>query len=456
MSEKVKFGSKLGIIAATVGSAVGLGNVWRFPAETQANGGAAFLLIYVACVILFGIPVMTAEFALGRGGESDAAGVFRKITPERKGWWMVGVLAIVASYLILSFYMVVSGWTLEYLWQSLTGALYEGTAGETGAELEGVFAQRMSKNITDGYLPAQMTLLMTLANLFVLKRGINKGIEKMSNVMMPLLFVLLLAFCFVSLSLPKAAEGVEYFLRPDFSAVTPATVINALGQSFFSLSLAMGILVTYAAYYPASTKLTRTAVTVSMLDLLVALMMGFIIFPAVTTFGLQDSNLAGSSLVFLTLPEIFVRMGATQVWSSLFFLLLTVAAFTSTVSLGEVSVSFVMQRFKTSRDRACTYVFIPLMFLSTACALSVGPWSGFTILGMNLFDFLDTVTTNIMLPVGGILLCVYMGWIAPADFFKSQLTNGGKFRSVVFTPVRFIIRWLAPILIAVILISQFV
>lgn len=271
MSQKTTFASKIGLIAATVGSAVGLGNVWRFPAETQANGGAAFLLIYMACVFLLGIPVMTAEFSLGRGGASDATGVFRNVTPGKKGWWLVGALAILASYLILSFYMVVSGWTLEYLVQSVTGHLYSSASPAVGPDdAERLFSDKMAQYITGTYRPLVMTYIMLAANLFVLLKGVQKGIEKMSNIMMPLLFVLLVVFCAVSLSLPKAAEGVEFFLEPDFSAISAGTVVNALGQAFFSLSLAMGILVTYSSYYPKDTKLTRTAVTVSLLDLGVA------------------------------------------------------------------------------------------------------------------------------------------------------------------------------------------
>ena len=460
MSEKIKFGSKIGIIAATVGSAVGLGNVWRFPAETQANGGAVFLLIYILCIFILGIPVMTAEFSLGRGGCSDAIGVFRNVTPKRKGWWLVGALAILASYLILSFYMVVSGWTLEYLVQSLTGNLYtpttaaENVAGIAGEEV--LFQDRMSQYITGTYRPLVMTYIMLAANLGVLVMGVQKGIEKVSNIMMPVLFVLLLIFCAVSLSLPKAGEGLAFFLKPDFSSVTPATFVNALGQSFFSLSLAMGILVTYASYYPANTKLTRTAVTVSLLDLMVAILMGVIIFPAVMTFGLADHQLAGSALVFITLPEIFAQMGGTVFWSSLFFLLLSVAAFTSTISLAEVSVAFMQCHFRMSRVKACITVIAPLFILSSICSLSVGPWSDFTICGKTIFDFLDTVATNIMLPLGGILLCIYMGWIAPRTFFYNEITNNGTLRSRTFGVIAFVVKWIAPVLIAIILIWQFI
>lgn len=437
------------MIAATVGSAVGLGNVWRFPAEAQANGGAVFLFIYILCIFLLGIPVMTAEFALGRGGESDASGVYSRVTPGHKAWGAAGVMAILASYLILSFYMVVSGWTFEYLVQSVTGGLYSSSL--TG---EAAFRDKMDSFIIGTYRPIVMTVIMILANMYVLIRGVQKGIEKMSNIMMPVLFLLLVIFCGVSLSLDKAAEGLDFFLRPDFSHVTPATFVNALGQSFFSLSLAMGILVTYASYFPSDAKLTRTAVTVSLLDLMVAIFMGFIIFPAVMTFGLQDSNLAGSALVFITLPEIFAQMGGTRIWSSLFFLLLTVAAFTSTISLAEVSVAFMEKRADMSRAKAVLTVTLPLLILSPICSLSVGPWSEYTICGLTIFDFLDTVTTNIMLPVGGILLCIYMGWVAPKSFFRREITNNGALRSRALSIIYFIVRWIAPILIAIILMWQ--
>ena len=231
------------------------------------------------------------------------------------------MLAILSSYIILSFYMVVSGWTFEYLIQSVTGDLYS-----SAVEGEMAFRDRMGSYITGTFRPIVVTVLMIFGNMFVLIRGVQRGIEKMSNIMMPILFILLLIFCGVSLSLDKAREGLEFFLRPDFSVVTPATVINALGQSFFSLSLAMGILVTYSSYFPADARLTRTAVTVSLLDLMVAVFMGIIIFPAVMTFGLENSNLAGSALVFVTLHEIFAQMGGTRIWSTLFFMLLLSAA----------------------------------------------------------------------------------------------------------------------------------
>lgn len=455
MVKKAKFGSRIGLIAATVGSAVGLGNVWRFPAEAQANGGAAFLIVYILCVLLLGIPVMLAEFSLGRGTNSDAVGAFMKLSPGKK-WWGTGALAILASYLILSFYMVVAGWTLEYLWQSITGNLYAPVAGsETAADpMAASFHARMGEYITGSWKPLVMTYIMIAVNLFILLKGVQKGIEKMSNVMMPVLFLLLLVFACVAMTFPKAFDGLAFFLNPDFSKITPGVVINALGQAFFSLSLGMGILITYSGYFPRKTNLTNTALTVSGLDLLVALLMGFIIFPAVMSFGLDGESLEGATLVFVTLPEVFARMPLTQLWSALFFLLLAVAALTSTISLAEVSIAFMQDRFGLSRTKACVWVMLPLTVLSTLCSLSQGVLSDFKIAGMNLFDFLDTVATNYMLPIVAILTCIYLGWFAPKQFFREELSNHGTLSGTFIPAIMFIVKYIAPVLIAVILLAK--
>lgn len=452
MAQQSFFKSKIGLIAATVGSAVGLGNVWRFPAETQANGGAAFLLIYILCVMILGIPVMLAEFSLGRAGNSDAVSAFKNLGAAR-GWWGVGALGILASYIILWFYMVVAGWTLEYLIQSLTGVLYDPIAGVPDGS--GQFAARMNQFISEGPGAVVNTFLMIAINIGVLLLGVQKGIERLSSVLMPLLFLLLLVFCYVSVTLPDATAGLEYFLNPDFSKITPGVVLNALGQSFFSLSLGMGILITYSSYFPAKTKLIKTAFTVSLLDLLVAVMMGIIIFPAVMSFGLQNHGLEGATLVFVTLPEVFSQMPGTQFWSVLFFLFLLVAALTSTISIAEVSVKFMQDRFRFGRAKACLVVLCPLFLFSTVCALSQGPLSHIKIFGMTIFDSLDFFATNICLPVGSIFLCIYLGWFAPVGLFERQLTNDGTIRSRFVGIIRFIIRYLAPVLIALVLLSPY-
>jgi len=452
MSKKAQFGSKIGLIAATVGSAVGLGNVWRFPAEAQANGGAAFLLLYLGCVLVLGVPVMVAEFALGRGGGSDAVGSFKNLGAG-KGWWLVGGLAVTASYLIMSFYMVVAGWTLEYMWESLTGALYAPIDGIDS--LRDLFHTRMDEYVANDINPLIATVAIIAINIGILMAGVQKGIERLSNWMMPLLFVLLLAFMLYAMTLPGAKAGLEFFFRPDFSKITPMTVLKALGQTFFSLSLGMGILVTYASYYPADTKLTRTALTVSLMATLVAVMVGMIIFPGVMSFHLEGEAMQGSTLVFVTLPEMFAQMPGGSIWSMLFFLLLLVAALTSTISIAEVSVAFLQERFGMKRLPAVLTALLPLLVISSLCSLSLGSLNGFKVCGMTLFELFDYTATNILLPVGSILLCIYVGWFAPKGLFYSQVTNNGHLRGHIAAVILSLVKYVAPILIAIVLISTF-
>jgi len=450
MSSKATFTSKLGVIAATVGSAVGLGTVWRFPYEVQNNGGSIFLVTYLVCVLLMGIPVMLAEFSLGRGSGSDSVGAFRRLTPG-KPWWIIGATAVLASYLILIYYMVVAGWTLEYLWMSITNQLYAGI--DTAPNRTAVFSSIMNESLSTGWRPAFWTSVMILLNILVLLRGVKKGIERMSNTLMPLLFVILVVFCCVALSLPNAMEGVDFFLRPDFSKMNPQVLISAVGQAFFSLSLGMGILITYSSYYPKTTKLARTSVTVSGLVFLVAVLMGLIIFPAVKSFGIT-SDTQGVTLIFVTLPEIFTQMPATQLWSILFFFLLVVAALTSTVSVAEVTIAFLAAKFQMHRKKACYATLVPLFLLSSICAMSLGPLSHLQIFDKTIFDALDYLTSNIMLPVVAIFVCIYVGHVLPKSFLRDEMTNRGTMRSAVVPAILFIIRYIAPLLIAAVLINK--
>lgn len=453
MASNNEFGTKIGLIAATVGSAVGLGNIWRFPAETQNNGGAAFLLLYVVCVLVLGIPVMLAEFSLGRGGKSDAVGVFRNLTSGSK-WWIVGLFAVLASYLVLSYYMVVAGWTLEYLYESITGGLFE-SVGSGEEVMRTGFMAKMDEYISTDWPPLIFTYLVVAINIGVLLAGVQKGIEALSNILMPLLFVILIVLCCITLSLPSAGEGVRFFLTPDFTKITPSVVVSALGQAFFSLSLGMGILITYSSYYPADTKLTRTSVIVSLMSLLVAVLMGLIIFPAVKSFGLDKESLQGATLVFVTLPEVFANLPFPRLWSALFFVLLLVAALTSTISIAEVSVAMLRDRFRMSRTKSVFIILGSLMVFNTLCSLSFGSLADFRIFGQTIFDFLDNLTTNILLPLVSLGVCIYMGWFAPKGLLGDQLSNNGTLRSRITPAVMFIIRYVAPLLIAVILVSRY-
>lgn len=451
-SEKSLFKSKIGLIAATVGSAVGLGTVWRFPAETQANGGGAFLIVYIACVFLLGVPVMLSEFSLGRASRSDAVGTFSKLSPGTQ-WWVVGALAVLASYLINCFYMVVGGWTLEYLIHSIDGDIFAGL-NQGGADA--FFQNKMYSYVESDMGPLVNTLIVILLNGVILILGVQKGIERMSNVMMPLLFVLLAVFCGFSLSLDKASEGLEYFLSPDFSKITPSVCINALGQALFSLSLGMGILITYASYFPSNTKLIRTSSIVSSMTLMVALLMGFIIFPAVFSFELQDHGVSGTTLVFITMPEIFASMTFPQIWAIAFFSLLLMAAITSTVSIAEVSVAFLQKRFSLSRKASVIWVIAPLMVFGGICSLSFGSLSDATVFDLNIFNFLDLLTNNYMLPVVALGCVIYAGWFAPKALLQEQLSNGGKLKKRLIQSICFIIKWVAPVAILLILITNLI
>ncbi len=448
MSEKKLFATKIGLIAATVGSAIGLGNVWRFPAETQANGGAAFLLLYIVCVVALGVPVMLAEFALGRAGRSDAVGAFMKLSPG-KPWWLVGALSVLVPFLIASYYMVVAGWTLEYLVESVTGGLYDGGAARNA------FTARMEDYVCSTWQPLVYTLILIAMNIGVLLGGVQKGIERLSNIMMPIFFVILLAMLGVTLTLPGAGAGVRFFLEPDFSAIDASTVINALGQALFSLSVGMGILVTYASYYPDTTRLPRTAMTVSLLSVMVAVLMGLIIFPAVTSFGLEGESLRGATLVFVTLPEVFARLPLPQLWSSLFFVLLLLAALTSTVSICEVPVAMLQDRLRMSRRGAVLTVMGALTVCSALSSLSMGPLDSFRIAGLNIFNFLDTITTDIMLPTVAFFLCIFMGWFAPPGLLRNQLTNNGELRGRLTAAIVWAIRVFAPLAVLAIVLANY-
>ena len=450
-AQNSQFKTKVGLIAATLGSAVGLGSIWRFPAEAQQNGGGAFLLVYIVCVLVLGIPVMVAETALGRAGRSDAMGVFKALSPKTK-WWIGGLFGVVTSYLILCFYMVVAGWTLEYLWSSITGTLYSSGTDLSRAAMDATYHSRMEEYISSDSSPLIATWIMIIINIGVLLMGVQKGIERCSNIMMPMLFVLLLLFGIYSISLPGSAEGLEYFFKPDFSKISWGVVGNALGQTFFSLSLGMGILVTYASYYPKSTNLVGTSVTVSLLTTVVAILMGVIIFPTVFSYNMDLEQLRGTTLVFVTLPEVFAQMPGGRWWSILFFTLLLVAALTSTISIGEVSVSFIQRRFRKSRIVATLIVLLPLFIFSALCSLSFGSLSDIKIFGENIFNFLDMFTTNYLLPITSILAVLFIGWFAPKGVLRNEITNGGRIMGGLSPVVEGVIKYLAPVLILIIFI----
>ncbi|MDO4511581.1 MAG: sodium-dependent transporter [Bacteroidales bacterium] len=440
MSERAQFVTRLGAIAATVGSAVGLGNIWRFPYEAGVNGGGAFLLIYIGCVFLVGIPVIVSEFVIGRGTHKNVAGALKQLAPGTK-WHWVSYMGIAASLMILSFYSVVCGWIVEYLFQAITGNLSGHSAGEYSAMFGGF--------VSHPWRPVLWTVLFLCINFWVLRRGIKRGIEKVSNFMMPILFLILLVFIVYALTLPGAADGLKFLFLPDFSQISPKVAIGAMGQAFFSLSIGLSCILTYASYFKDSDPLMRNATVVAVLDTLVALLSGIMIFPVVFSFGMQPE--AGPKLVFEILPNIFQQLPGGYFWSVLFFLLLFFASITSTISMSEISISFFMEEHKMSRKKATSVNTGIALVFGSLCALSFGVLSDFTIFGKTLFDLFDYASSNIMLPLGGIFFAWFVGWYVDKRFLDDQLTNFGTSTvSVWRKPLMFCIRYFAPSVIIII------
>ena len=428
---RATLGGKLSAVLVAAGSSVGLGNIWRFPYVAGDNGGGAFLVIYILCVILMGLPLMIAEFTVGRASHLNAVGAYRAL--DRR-WSFLGYNGVLAAFLILGFYFVVSGWTAEYMVHSVTGSLAQYT---TAAEYESVF----TNFISNPWRPILYTVLFALATHFVIALGVQKGIERSAKVLMPLLFVVLIALSIHSLLMPGGGKGLRFFFQPDFSKVTPSTVLVALGQAFFSLSIGIGTMVTYASYFKPETNLRHTALNVTILDTLVAVLAGVVIFPAVFSVGIEPSS--GPSLVFITLPSIFNGMPLSMVW--FFFLLLVVAALTSTISLHEVITAYLHEEWHMSRRAAAWTTTAATTLLGAVASLSVGVWSGWKPFGLTLFDLLDYVTANILLPVGGFFTCIFVGWKLDQQVLKDQITNNGTLKFRIYRLFILLLRYFCPL-----------
>ena len=439
---RATLGGKLSAVLVAAGSSVGLGNIWRFPYVAGDNGGGAFLVIYILCVLLLGLPIMVAEFSVGRASHRNAVGAYRALDPK---WSFLGYNGVVAAFLILGFYFVVSGWTAEYMVHSVTGSLARYT---TADEYKSVF----ENFIQNPWRPVLYTALFVLATHFVIAMGVQKGIERSAKVLMPLLFVILIALSIHSLLMPGGEEGLRFLFRPDFSKVTPSTVLTALGQAFFSLSIGLGCLVTYASYFKNDTNITHTALQVAFIDTLVAVLAGLVIFPAVFSVGIEPT--AGPSLVFVTLPAIFNTLPLSMVWSTIFFLLLVIAALTSTISLHEVLTVYVQEEWHLSRRAAAWIVTGACIVLGAAASLSLGAWQWLQLGGKSFFDLLDFVTANIMLPAGGFFICIFTGWVLDRRFMPAELTNHGALRLRLWPLLGVLLRWVCPAVILLIFLDN--
>ena len=444
-NERAVFGSKIGIILATAGSAVGLGNIWRFPYMAGENGGAAFIVIYICCVALLGIPSMLCEFIVGRHGRANATRAYGVKWP----WKGVGCLCVFTGFTIMGFYSVVAGWTLQYVFASVAGHLHGDAA---------YFKQYFEDFSTHPLRPVLWSAAFMLITHWVVSRGVQKGIERVGKVMMSVLFVLLLVLVVCSLSLPGAMRGVEFLFKPDFSKVTASTVFEALGQTFFSLSIGTAVLCTYASYFGREVNLSRSAVQIVAIDTMVAILAGLMIFPAAFSVGIAPDS--GPSLIFITLPNVFEQAFAGMpmvgyVISIMFFTLIAIAALTSIISMHEVPTAFVSEEFHMSRNSAAAIVTIVGIIVGALCSLSMGPWEWLRVSGMNLFDFLDFLTADVLLVTGGFLTCIYVGWKMPTRVAYAQITNWGSLRITFYHVFIVAARYVCPICIALIFLYQF-
>jgi len=433
------FGSNIGAIAAIAGSAIGLGNIWRFPYVAGENGGGAFLLIYIVFILLIGIPVMTSEFIIGRSAQKNPYGAFRLLAPG-KPWFLIGVMGVLAAFFILSFYTTVSGWTLEYFYQAITGNL----SGKTNREL----AEMFTGFLNSPFRPYLWFLIFMGLTALIIISGVKNGIERYAKILMPFLLVLLVMLCIRAITLKGANEGLRFLFHPDVSKITPKVILEALGQGFFSLSIGMGTLITYGSYIRKKDNLASTALYVTVSDTIVAILAGVAIFPAV--FALGGTPASGSGLTFIVLPEVFQKLPLGNVIAMIFFVLLAIAALTSTISVLEVIVAFLVEELKMVRRKATIVASVSVSVLGLLTVASMGKLGSFTILGKNIFGLLEYLTANIMLPLGGLLIVLFIGWFHDKNLTKLEMTNNGEIKSWYFPVYFFLVRYIAPVAIALV------
>lgn len=446
--KRANFGSKLGVILASAGSAVGLGNIWRFPYETGENGGAAFIIIYLGCVLLMGIPIMVAEFLIGRRSRSNTAGAYQRLAPGTP-WKWVGRMGVLAGFLILSYYTVVAGWTLEFIYEAATNSF-------AGKSAEGFIAS-FDSFVANPWRPLIWLIAFMLMTHYIIVKGVEKGIEKSAKIMMPALFILLIILAICSISLPGSSAGINFLFKPYFSQINSNTFLSAMGQAFFSLSLGMGCLCTYASYFKNDTPLPKVALNVATIDTLVAILAGIIIFPAAFSVGIKPD--AGPSLLFITLPNVFQQaFGSIPLLaitlSIMFYVLLAVAALTSTISLHEVVTAYLHEEFNMTRKKAARIVTTSCIILGVFCSLSLGIGKEYTLFGMTLFDLFDYVTAKLMMPIGGFLIAIFTGWYLDKKIVWEEITNQGKLKPIVFKTLVFLLKYFSPIAILLIFIHE--
>ena len=437
------FSSKFGVIAAAAGSAVGLGNIWKFPYITGVYGGAAFLFVYLAFILAIGMPVMLSELIIGRKSRRNAFGAFKVLAPGTY-WQNIGILGVTAAFLILSFYGVVAGWSLEYILISVENG-FSNKSPEEILELYNSF-------ISSPVRPVIFQLIFMLATGAIVIVGIKKGIEKYTKLLMPLLVVILIILCIKSLSLEGAKEGLKFLFKPDFSKLTGDGILSALGHAFFTLSLGMGTLITYGSYINSDNNLLNTVINVTVADTVIAIMAGIAIFPAVFAFGIEPSQ--GPGLIFVTLPNVFHQMRGGAVFSTLFFILLAVAALTSAISILEVVVAYFIEEFNLGRKASTVLATVLISILGVICSLSMGVLKPFTIFGLNFFDLVDWISANLLLPIGGLFIALFIGWVFKRKRVEEEVSHGGKLSGAMLSIFMFLVKFIAPIAIAIVILNK--
>lgn len=428
-----QWSSKLGFILAAAGSAVGLGNLWKFPYLVGKNGGAAFLLVYILIVIGLGFTLMLGELVLGRKTQLNPLGAYRSIN---KKWGFAGGLGIVTSFIILSYYSVIGGWILAYIIRSLTGAF----SGDTVAIFEELIAGVQE--------PLFMHFLFLFATVLIVYAGVSGGIEKYSKILMPTLFGFLIILSIRGITLPGASKGLEFYLKPDFTQLTTTAILAALGQVFFSLSLGMGAMITYGSYLPKDTNLPKSSVIIPLIDSFIAFLSGLVVLPAVFALGFEAGE--GPGLMFITLPAVFAKMPFGIFFGSIFFILVLFAALTSSISLLEVCVSYVVDELKIRRRYACIILGILLFLVGVPSSLSLGLLKGVKIFGMVFFDLADFIASTILMPIGGLLLCIFIGWIWGSKKALKEVTNNGEIKFAASSLWEIAIKYVVPIIIIIV------
>ncbi|WP_136805451.1 sodium-dependent transporter [Desulfosediminicola flagellatus] len=437
--------SRFGFILAAVGSAVGLGNIWKFPFITGMNGGGAFVLVYLVAILCCGLPILMAEFLIGRHSQKDVVGSFRELTPHSKFWKSIGWLNLAAAFIILSYYGVVAGWTLDYLFKSLTGAF----AGQEPEAISGMFGALVTDPTRQMVC---LTAFMSLCLIAVIS-GIKEGIERWNKILMPTLFGILFFMAAYAMTTSGAKEGLKFMLYPDFSKLTINGVLEAIGHSFFTLSLAMGAMITYASYMDKKEAIYPVSIRIAFLDTLVAIVAGLAIFPIVFSVGMEPGS--GPGLIFKTLPQVFATIPMGAVLSTLFFLLLAFAALSSAISLLEVLTAFMIDEKKFDRKKATICMTIAVYIAGIPSALSYSTLGNFKLIkGMEVLDSLDYVASNFMLPIGGLLIAIYSGYILDKRIAQAEITEDGTGFLTIFNIWYFTIRYIAPVAVLIVFLTK--